>query len=171
MSLKRLLFLFAIAAACTLIIRAIVFEGFYVASASMEPAMPVGTQAIVDKVTLRFRAPERGEIIAFSSPVPPHKEMVKRVIAVPGDTIALKDKRVILNGDPMDEPYVRYTREDEKLKGDTQEEQTVPEDHYYVLGDNRDESNDSASWLDPDSGERVHFVPKSRVRGLVRGFY
>lgn len=171
MNLKRLAMLFLYAAAAAYFLRLLAVEGIYIASGSMEPSLPVGRHALVDKLTLRFRAPRRSEVVLLSEPVPPYTEMVKRVAAVAGDTIELRDKKVYLNGEPVEEPYVQHTRKDERLKGDNLGPLTVPEDHVFVLGDNRDESNDSTVWRDPASGEPAPFVPFSRVRGLVRGIF
>jgi signal peptidase I len=171
MSFGRLLFLFCIAAVGALLLRLFVFEGVYVATGSMEPTLPVGTHAVLDKVTLSLREPRRGEIIVFSSPVPPHEDMIKRVIALPQETVEMREKKVYVDSNPLDEPYARHTRPDEKLKGDTFEPMTVPRLHLFVLGDNRDESNDASVWTDPKTGEPVRFLPLMRVRGLLRGFY
>ena len=171
MSFGRLLYLAAIAAAAALLLRLWLFEGIYAASASMEPTLPVGVSVVLDKVTYKLRDPRRGEIVVFTSPVPPQKDMIKRVIAVGGDTVEIRDKRVYVNAAPLDEPYVRHTRGEEKLEGDTLEPRTVPEGHLFVLGDNRDESNDSSVWKDPATGERVLFLPLSSLRGKIRGFY
>ena len=171
MELRRLVTLFAIAAAATLVLRACVVEGIYIASGSMEPKFPVGAHVFLDKLTYRFRAPRRGEIICLVEPVPPRHEVVKRVIGVQDDVIELRAKAVFVNGAAADEPYVRHSRAAERLAGDDLGPLTVPKDQVFVLGDNRDESNDSSVWKDPDSGQPVHFVPVSRVRGIVRGFY
>jgi len=98
MTLKRFLFLFAIAAAVAGVLRYFVFEGIYIASASMEPTLGVGSHLFLDKTTYIFRAPRRGDIIVFSAPVPPHKEMVKRVVAVAGDSV--EDIKCYLTGAP-----------------------------------------------------------------------
>jgi len=170
-SFKRWAFLFSIAALATLLLRAFVFEGIYIATASMEPTFPIGAHLFLDKLTLLFREPSRGEIIVFRSPVPPYLDMVKRVIAVPGDIVELKEKKVILNGNPQDEPYAQHTRQEERLKGDDIGPLTVPAGSFFVLGDNRDESDDSSVWRDQGTGEAVYFVPQSQVRGVLRGFY
>lgn len=170
MSLGRLLYLFLLAAGATLLLRAFAFEGVYVASGSMLPTLPVGNHLVLDKLTFRCREPRRGEIIVFSSPVPPVEDMIKRVIAIPGDTVELKRKQVVLNGSPLEEPYARHVRAAEELSGDNLEAVTVPPNAFFVLGDNRDESNDSSVWRD-SSGNRVLFVPRSAVRGKLRGFY
>ncbi|MCM2267290.1 MAG: signal peptidase I [Elusimicrobiales bacterium] len=146
-------------------------EPIYIASDSMAPTLTKGHHLILDKLTYRFRAPRRGEILAFRSPVGEDHESVKRVIALPGDTVELRQKRVYLNGESQLEFYVHYSRPDEALAGDTLGPLTVPEGALFVLGDNRDNSNDSASWKDPATGEPLYFLPLSAVTGRVRGIY
>lgn len=166
-----MLFLIIVSVLGFLFLRAFVFESISIASASMEPTLLVGTHFFSDKLTLRLRDPARGDIIVFTSPITADEEMVKRVIAVGGDTVELKEKKVLLNGKELVEPYVKYTREGEHLQGDNLGPLEVPKGHLFVLGDNRDESNDSASWKDARSGEHIYFVPLSSVKGLVRGAY
>lgn len=146
-------------------------EPIYIASDSMAPTLTKGHHLILDKVTLRLRAPARGEIIAFKSPVGEEHESVKRVIAVGGDTVELREKKVYLNGEPQLEIYAYYARPGEALKGDTMPPALVPEGALFVLGDNRDNSNDSASWEDPATGRPPLFLPLASVTGKVRGAY
>jgi len=141
-------------------------EPIVIASASMEPTLRVGTLLVLDKWSLRHRAPRRGEIISFRSPIS-EEDMVKRVIAVPGDTVELRLKKVVLNGKDLDEDYVVHRREREQLEGDTMRVMQVPPDSFFVLGDNRDESDDSAVWRTA-SGARVFFVKKTALQGVVR---
>ena len=171
MSLGRLLYLAAIAAAVAAVFRLAAFEGVYAASASMEPTLPVGTHALCDKLTFRFRPPRRGEIIVFLSPIPPHEGMIKRVIGLPGDTVELREKAVWVNGQPLEEPYARHSRQGERLAGDNLGPLVVPEGSFFVLGDNRDESNDSTAWKDPSTGQPVYFLPRTEVKGLLRGIF
>src|SRR5262245_22262501 len=121
----RWLFLFLLGALGALIIRAAVFEGIVVATGSMEPTMPVGRHAFVNKMVYNFRKPRRGEIVVFPSPVE-KKDLVKRVIAVEGDEVRFDHKQVILNGTPLDEPYVIHTRADERLVDDNLEVGKAP---------------------------------------------
>ncbi len=171
MSLSRLLFLVALGVVGALILRATVGEGIYIASASMEPSLHVGTHLVLDKLTFLFRSPRRGDIISFVGPMAPYEELVKRVIAVAGETVELREKKVYVNGAALDEPYAQHKRAEERLKGDSLGPLEVPKEHLFVLGDNRDESKDSSVWKDPATGEAKPFVPLSRVRGIVRGFY
>jgi signal peptidase I len=142
-----------------------------IASPSMEPTLKKGHLFVLDRLTFRFRPPLRREIISFRAPAGEDHGSVKRVIAVAGDTVQLKDKKVYLNGEPQYERYAYYARPGELLQGDNLGPITVPEGQLFVLGDNRDNSYDSASWKDPESGAPLHFIPLSAVSGKVRGAY
>lgn len=168
-SLARILFLAAGAAAVVLPLRAYVGEPISIASGSMEPTLAVGEHVLLDKLTLRSRPPRRGEIVIFRCPVGDHGDMGKRVIGLPGETVELRAKAVYIDGRRLDEPYTQHTRAGERLDGDDLGPLTVPQDAIFVLGDNRDQSDDSSVWRD-QSGRRVPFVPLRDVRGLVRGF-
>jgi signal peptidase I len=159
----------AIAAAATLALRALVGEPIYIATPSMEPTLRVGDHVLLDKVTFRLREPQRGEIVVFHSPLDGKRDLVKRVIGVPGDTIEIRNKAVLVNGQALDEPYAVHDRAGEALKGDNLGPLTVPPLGLFVLGDNRDESNDSSVWIDPKSGEPKPFLERDDVLGLVRG--
>lgn len=164
--LARSLFLLALALAVVLPVRAWVGEPITIASASMEPTLKVGTLMVLDKWTLHSRPPQRGEIVSFRSPVG-DDDLVKRVIAVPGDTVEIRAKLVFVNGKALDEPYVFHDRPLARLDGDDLGPLTVPEKGYFMLGDNRDESNDSSVWR-TSSGERIYFLKSSRLQGIVR---
>ncbi len=167
----RLLFLVSVAVLLAAGLRAWVVEGIYVATGSMEPTLHVGAHLWLDKVTYRFRAPKPGEIICFSAPIEPYEEMCKRLIAVGGQTIELKEKALLVDGKVVEERYVVHKRSAEKLVGDNLGPLEVPKEHVFVLGDNRDESKDSSYWKDPATNEPRPFVPMSRVRGRIRGIY
>ncbi len=163
----RLAYLLVVSLAVVLPVRAWVVEPITIASASMEPTLTVGTLMVLDKLSLERRAPRRGEVISFRSPVDP-EDLVKRVIAVPGDVVEIREKRVYLNGKPLFEPYAVHDRADERLEGDNLGPLTVPESSYFVLGDNRDESKDSSVWKTA-AGERVYFTRAAALQGIVRG--
>ena len=97
-----------------------------------------------------FSTPRRGDIIVFVFPEDPGKDFIKRVIAVPGDTVKIRDKVVFLNGEPLDETYVRYadgsTVDGFVRSRDNMPKVTVPPGKYFVMGDNRDRSYDSRFW-------------------------
>lgn len=164
--LGRLAFLVLVALAVVLPLRAWVAEPITIASPSMEPTLKVATLMILDKWTLSGRVPRRGDIVSFRSPVGA-EDLVKRVIAVPGETVELRAKKVFVDGRELSEPYAVHSRPDERLEGDDLAALVVPDRSYFVLGDNRDESKDSSVWKS-SSGERVYFVRKEALQGLVR---
>lgn len=172
MDFRRLLILCGIAGGIAWALRTYAFEAIYIPTASMEPTLPVGIHLVLDKITFSLRGPSRGDIIAFASPVPPYgKDLVKRVIAIGGESVEIRDKIVLVNGKELVENYARHSRPLERLIGDNLGPLQVPTGQVFVLGDNRDESDDSSVWKDPETGERIYFVPLSKVRGIVRGAY
>jgi signal peptidase I len=166
MEIGRLLKLFAIALTVVLPVRAWVAEPVYVASPSMEPTLRTGTLLVLDKVTLRLRQPRRGDVLSFRSPVGEH-DLIKRVVAVPGETVEIREKAVFINGKELDEPYAVHSRAGERLEGDTIAPLVVPEKSFFVLGDNRDVSSDSSVWKDAD-GKPLRFLRLALVQGIVR---
>lgn len=165
--MKRWIFLIALGVLGALVVRKFVLEGVYVASPSMEPTLTVGTHFFVEKLTFQFRSPRRGEIILFDSPVKEGVGLIKRVIALPGETIAIQNKKVYVNGQPLKEDYVTFKRRDEILVGDNISDMKVMEDSYFVMGDNRDESGDSRDWKNKETGEHIYFVQKQNIKGRL----
>jgi signal peptidase I len=133
----------------------------------MEPTLAVGDHYLVNKLTYRFHGPERGDIIVFRSPVDEQTGFIKRVIAVSGDSIEMREKHVILNGKSLEEPYTEYKRAQEALEGDNLGPFKVPEGNVFVLGDDRDESFDSTTWKDAKTGEHIYFLPNSHIKGKL----
>ena len=170
MNMGRLLFLVCLALAIVLPVRLWVIEPIYIATASMEPTLPVDRHLFVDKLCLRFRSLKRGDIIVLHSPTGEEGDMVKRVVALPGERVELREKKVFVDNQEIEEPYVQHKRANEQLEGDNLGPLTVPEGGLFVLGDNRDESKDSSAWVD-SSGQRIYFIPIKSVVGLVRGIY
>jgi len=133
----------------TLILAIVIFlalratvQSFIVVGSSMVPSLYEGQRLVINKVGYSFGEPERGDIIVFQPPGNRDVDYIKRVIALPGDTIEIKDEAIYVNGSQLTEPYIidppKYTML----------EQTIPEDKYFVLGDNRNQSNDSHSgWV------------------------
>jgi signal peptidase I len=165
--MKRWLFLLALGVAGAWVFRTYCYEGIYIASASMEPTLPVGQHVMMNKLRARTHKPERGDIIVFESPVDASKGLVKRVIAVGGETIEMNKKRVIVDGHALDEPYAQYLKPDDVFVGDTFPPVTVPEGTVFVLGDNRDVSGDSRDWKNAE-GERIPFVPIQKITGYIQ---
>lgn len=127
-------------------------QSFKVEGISMMPGIQDGQYLLVNKATYFFRDPKQGEVIVFRSPKQPKTDYIKRVIALPGDEVEIVDGNVIVNGITLNEPYVSEA----PLYSLPQTQ--VPEDNYFVLGDNRNHSQDShAGWTVP----RDHIVGKA----------
>ncbi len=117
---------------------------FIVVGISMEPNLENGQRLLVSKVSYYLHEPERGDILVFQPPENGREDYIKRVIALPGDTVEIRKNTVYLNGSPLEEAYIKSSP---KYK---MPETTVPENHYFVLGDNRNNSSDSHNgWLVP----------------------
>jgi signal peptidase I len=111
-----------------------------VLGSSMEPNFETGQRLIANKVIYRFDTVERGNVVILRPPSNIHVDYIKRVIGLPGETVEIKNGLVYINGVPLSEPYIldspHYTMK--KLE--------VPQGYYFVLGDNRNNSNDSHIW-------------------------
>lgn len=137
---------------------AFVAQSFLVNGSSMEPTLSDGQRLLVDKITYRLRPPARGEIIVFHYPADPKRKFIKRVVGLPGDVVQIRGSRLFLNGEPVEEPYIN---------GPILESfgpVRVPEGHVFVLGDNRNNSDDSRY---PDVGP----VPMELIVGVARVVY
>ena len=153
---------FAVALLIALLVRTFVVQAFKIPSGSMEKTLLVGDHIFVNKFlygyhlpltkgrVLGYSKPVKGDIIVFVFPEDPGKDFIKRVIAVPGDTVEIRQKRVLLNGTPIEEKYSRFA-DGNTIDGfvrtrDNMEKITVPPGKYFVMGDNRDRSYDSRFW-------------------------
>jgi signal peptidase I len=103
-----------------------------------------------DSVRYLFRRPQRGDVVVFRFPGNPERDFIKRIIGEPGDTVEIKNGTVYIDGAPLDEPYI--TSKPTYTYGPTQ----VPPKHYFVLGDNRNNSYDSHVW---------GFLPEENIIG------
>ena len=110
---------------------------FKVYGTSMLPGIEQGDYILVSKATYFFNEPQRGNIIVFHSPKDPNTDLIKRIIAVPGDTVEIKDNKVFVNDTPLVEPYTMEPPHYLVLP------QEISAGHYFVLGDNRNNSSDS----------------------------
>ena len=124
---------------------------------SMSPTLQNGEYMLVDTLSYRLHAPNRGDIIIFHPPVD-NEDYVKRVIGLPGDIVAVKAGTVYIDGKTLNEPYVRmphtYTWGPER----------VPSGRIFVLGDNRDESYDSHLWTN-SQGRPIPFLAENQIIG------
>src|SRR5215212_5445443 len=120
-------------------VRPFVMEAFWIPSGSMIPTLQIGDRVLVNKFIYRFTEPEQGDIIVFQSVDNPDEDLVKRVVGIPGDTIAEKNGTLYVNGKPQKEPYTNKNLPDSSSFAKT----TIPEDHVFVMGDNRANSADS----------------------------
>jgi signal peptidase I len=133
----------------------------------MEPTLVKDKYYLLEKARYMFSDPKRGDIVVFPSPVKKNHDLVKRVIAISGDTIAMIDKKVYLNGSELKETYVQYTRPDEILQGDNMPPLVVPEGKVFVMGDNRDVWGDSRDWIDEATGQHMYFVDVKKIKGKI----
>jgi signal peptidase I len=168
-----------VAIVLALVIRTLLIQAFEVPSESMVNTLLIGDHLLVgkfiygtsvpftDKRLLTFKDPKHGDIIVFKSGFPPPKDIfIKRCIGVPGDVIQVKDKVLLVNGQPQVEPYV-INRDDRDLPAaiaprDNFGPVTVPAGHYFMMGDNRDFSYDSRFW---------GFVPRKSLLGQAWVIY
>jgi signal peptidase I len=167
-------------------VRANFFEAFLVPTASESPNVLPGDRILVNKVRMRGRVPERGDVIAFRHPTVPGQNWIKRVIGLPGDTVEVRANQVIVNGKPLERDRVSpasLASVKDQVRGDVSYEtvsgrryrimlgpepatdfkpQTVPDGRCFVLGDNRNDSRDS---------RHFGFVPLENIIGLVDYIY
>ncbi len=115
---------------------------FIVEGSSMEPNFHTGQMLIVSRLAYKFGPPQRGDVIVFQYPGNLTDDYIKRIIGVPGDTIAIEAGKVLVNGVQLTEPYISTDGGLGQFKGHW----TVPADSYFVMGDNRSHSSDSRSW-------------------------
>jgi signal peptidase I len=184
-----------------LLFRSFLFEPFKIPSGSMIPTLLIGDFILVNKFAYGLRLPvlhtkfvslgepERGDVVVFRYPVDPKVNFIKRMVGLPGDTIAYRDKRLFINGEEVaavaqgryasdavkcDTPRADAMRLQETLgevthdilvhenSGSRYQQWVVPEGHYFVMGDNRDRSNDSREW---------GFVPEENLMGRAVGIW
>lgn len=161
-----------IAVLLALFIRTFVVQAFKIPSGSMEPTLLVGDHILVnkfiygiklpfiDKTVVPVSEPDRGDVIVFIYPVDPSKDFIKRVIGVPGDRIRIAGEKVFINGTRYEDEHGYYSAPRGGSANLTRKEEygpvTVPEDHLFVMGDNRYHSYDSRFW---------GFVPVDSVKG------
>jgi signal peptidase I len=173
-----------IAVILALFIRTFVVQAFKIPTGSMENNLLIGDHLLVNKFVLApTRTPlertllpigtvHRGDVVVFKYPEEPDRDFIKRVIGLPGETLELKSKKIFINGAPLEEPYVHFLeppRSSEELHETTSLDVrerygpvTVPPNQYFVMGDNRDNSQDSRYW---------GFLPRDYIKGKALIIY
>jgi signal peptidase I len=168
----------AIAVILALFIRTFVVQAFKIPSGSMKPTLQIGDHILVNKFVYGIKLPfirktvipvskpEREDVVVFIYPVDRSKDFIKRVIGLPGDRIEIRDRKVYINGELYDDPYGYYgdaaTGSSRTYVKNRFGPVAVPEDHLFVMGDNRNESYDSRWW---------GFVPLKSVKGQAFVIY
>jgi signal peptidase I len=112
---------------------------FRIEGPSMKPTLHEGEYLIISKIVYKLHAPQRGDIIVFHHPQDPTRDLIKRIVGLPGEEVEILNGQVHINGEALEEPYVT------NWGGRTSRQQLGP-DEYFVLGDNRPNSDDSRSW-------------------------
>ena len=167
-----------IAGILALFVRTFDFQAFKIPSGSMEPNLLIGDHLLVNKMVfgptgsslermvMPVRSVVRGDVLVFKYPEEPSRDFIKRVVGLPGETLELKGTQVHINGQPLSEPYALYQRlPDMLLPGDVRRAYgpvTIPEGHYFMMGDNRDDSQDSRYW---------GFLPAGYIKGRALFVY
>jgi signal peptidase I len=172
-----------VAVILALFVRTFVVQAFKIPTGSMENNLLIGDHLLVNKLVfaptlssferavLPTNPIARGDIIVFKYPEEPERDYIKRVIGLPGETVELRNKQMFINGTPLAEPYVHYLIGDavpgspDYTDLDVRRKYgpvTVPADHYFMMGDNRDNSQDGRYW---------GFLPRSYVKGKALFVY
>jgi signal peptidase I len=170
-----------IAVILALFVRTWAVQAFKIPTGSMENNLLIGDHLLVNKfvfaptaggaerAVLPMRDIRRGDIVVFKYPEEPERDFIKRVIALPGETLELRNKKVYVNGQPLDEPYVHFLEPahnaQEVTSFDVRERYgpvQVPAEHYFVMGDNRDNSQDSRYW---------GYLPRGYIKGRALMIY
>ncbi|OGW91517.1 MAG: signal peptidase I [Omnitrophica bacterium RIFCSPHIGHO2_02_FULL_63_14] len=150
-----------IALVVTLIVRTYVIQAFKIPSGSMRPTFLEGDKIFVNKYIYRFKDPQRGDIVVFRFPDKTggkKKDFIKRLAGLEGDKVEIRDGRVIVNGQELNDPgtFGKFYYYNAEPYGGPYDQIRVPEDSFYVLGDNSSNSTDSRYW---------GFVPRKNVLG------
>ncbi len=168
-----------IAVILALFVRTWVVQAFKIPTGSMENNLLIGDHLLVNKFVfaptpaalspiLPVRDIRRGDVVVFKYPSEPDRDFIKRVIGLPGETVELRNKKVFINGQPLEEPYVHFLEPamgHEVTSFDVRERYGpvhVPDGQYFVMGDNRDNSQDSRYW---------GFLPQTYIKGKALMIY
>ena len=149
-----------IALVLALIIRTFIVQAFKIPSGSMLPTLQIGDHILVNKFILHFTSPKRGDIIVFKYPKDEGRDFIKRIVAIPGDKLEVRNKEVFLNDQLLDEAYVIHSDPNAQDQSFSPRDffgpVIVPPGNYFMMGDNRDHSMDSRFW---------GFLDHKKIRG------
>ena len=123
-----------------LLVRTFLFETYRVVGQSMEPTLQQDQRLIVSKLSYRLHEPQRGDIIVFHDPQDPSRNLIKRIIGLPGEILEIRNGQVFINEQQLNESYLASHNLRE------QPPTPIPDGYYFVMGDNRNNSSDSRSW-------------------------
>lgn len=123
-----------------ILVRHFLFENYRVVGFSMIPTLENDQFLVVNKLDYRLHDPQRGDIVVLRDPRDGDRKLIKRLIGLPGETIEIRQGQVYINDQELDEPYI------ENPGQYSLSPTPVPADHYFVLGDNRNNSSDSHNW-------------------------
>ncbi|WP_405112711.1 signal peptidase I [Micromonospora sp. NBC_01405] len=170
---KELPILLGVAILVAVLVRAFVLQTFYIPSPSMENTLQIDDRVLVNKLVYDFRSPHRGEVIVFKAPTewsgnPDGEDFIKRVIGVGGDHVVCCDpqERLVINGRPLDEPYIYSAAGQQDKPADQEFDITVPKGRLWVMGDHRSASGDSLEhWQQSGQNIQSATIPEDRVVG------
>jgi signal peptidase I len=149
---KQYLLTIGIALVIAMILRTFVVQGYKIPSGSMEDSLLKGDFVLANKLAYRFGdEPKPGDIIIFDYPLNPSKNFIKRIIAESGETVQIVNKTLYIDGEIADSPYPIKHTDPQIYPGEYSNRDNfgpfeVPPGHYFVMGDNRDNSQDSREW-------------------------
>lgn len=129
------------------VIRYLLIQPFVIEGSSMEPNFHNRQLIIIDKLSYRLREPSRSDVVVFESPQNMNVYFIKRIIGLPGDSIRITQGEVYINGNKLNEPYLKPDQKTSIEGSDLGTlEKTLSQNEFFVMGDNRDQSSDSREW-------------------------
>ncbi len=155
-----------VAVVIALFLRTFVFQNFVIPTGSMEESLLIGDHLMVNKMRYHETGVpflptgdiERGDVVVFKFPEEPERDFIKRVIGLPGETVTVGPREVLIDGRPLPEDYTWFLYGGGRGRRDYR----VPEGHYFVMGDSRDNSHDSRFW---------GALPREHIKGKALFIY